>query len=109
MKLSEKKCVPCTGGVPPLTPEQIGKLNSELSGWELIDNKRITKSFKFNDFKAAMDLADRIAVIAEEEGHHPDLTVRWGELSIELWTHKINALTESDFILAAKIDEAATR
>jgi 4a-hydroxytetrahydrobiopterin dehydratase len=107
MKLSEKKCVPCTGEVPALAPEQIARLNSQLAGWQVIDNKRIIKSFALKDFKAAMQLADKIAVIADEEGHHPDLTVRFGSLQVELWTHKINALTESDFILADKIDEAA--
>jgi 4a-hydroxytetrahydrobiopterin dehydratase len=107
MKLSEKKCVPCSGGVPALQPDEISRLHSELKGWTVKDNKRLLKTFQFNDFMAAMKLADKIAVLAEEQGHHPDLLVRWGELKIELWTHKIDALTESDFILAAKIDEAA--
>ena len=107
MKLSEKKCVPCTGGVPPLTAEEISRLSSQINGWQVIDNKRLTKTFKYRDFKGPMKLADKVADIAEDEGHHPDLLVRYGELKVELWTHKIDGLTESDFILAAKIDEAA--
>jgi 4a-hydroxytetrahydrobiopterin dehydratase len=107
MKLSERSCVPCKGGVPPLDAEEIAQLQSEVKGWQVLDNKRLVKHFKFDDFKQAMDLADRVAVIAEEQGHHPDLLVRWGELKVEVWTHKIDGLTESDFILAARIDKCA--
>lgn len=103
--LSEKTCVPCRGGVPPLTAEEIEPLFEELQDWEVINDKRLLKVYKFNDFKSALDLANKIGEIAEQEGHHPDLLVRWGELKIELWTHKIDGLTESDFILAAKIDK----
>ncbi|MDZ4832929.1 MAG: 4a-hydroxytetrahydrobiopterin dehydratase [Candidatus Melainabacteria bacterium] len=103
--LAEKTCVPCRGGVPPLTAEEFQPLLEELSDWEVKDDSRLLKSYKFNDFKSALKLANRIGEIAEQEGHHPDLLVRWGELKIELWTHKINGLTESDFILAAKIDK----
>lgn len=106
MGLAEKTCVPCRGGVPPLTRQQIEAMLPELEGWEVKEDKRLEKSFKFDDFAQAMRLANAIAEIAEHEGHHPDLLVRWGELKVELWTHKIDGLTESDFILAAKIDQA---
>jgi len=106
MGLAEKTCVPCRGGVPPLTRQQFEAMLSELDGWEVRDDKRLEKSFKFDDFASAMRLANAVAEIAEQEGHHPDLLVRWGELKVELWTHKIDGLTESDFILAAKIDLA---
>jgi 4a-hydroxytetrahydrobiopterin dehydratase len=105
MKLSEKKCVPCTGEVPALTGEAVARLSSELANWQVMGNKRLTKSFKFDDFKGAIQFADKVAQIAEQQGHHPDLLVRWGEVKVDLWTHKIDALTESDFILAAKIDQ----
>lgn len=105
MSLSEKSCVPCRGGVPPLTKEEIEPLLKELIGWEVKDDKRLLKSFKFKDFKSSLDLANKIGELAESENHHPDLLVRWGELGIELWTHAIGGLTESDFILAAKIDK----
>lgn len=106
MSLAEKTCVPCRGGVPPLNRQQFEAMLSELDGWEAKDDKRLEKSFEFADFASAMRLANAIAEIAEQEGHHPDLLVRWGELKVELWTHKIDGLTESDFILAAKIDLA---
>jgi len=107
MKLSERSCVPCKGGVPPLGAEEIARLNSQISGWQVNDSKRLVKHFKFDDFKQAMVMADKVAAIAEQQGHHPDLLVRWGELKVEIWTHKIDGLTESDFILAAKVDDCA--
>lgn len=105
MSLSEKSCVPCRGGIPPLTREEIEPLFKELKGWEVKDDSRLLKSYKFKDFKSSLDLAIKIGELAESENHHPDLLVRWGELGIELWTHAIGGLTESDFILAAKIDQ----
>jgi 4a-hydroxytetrahydrobiopterin dehydratase len=108
VSLSEKTCVPCRGGVPPLTAEEIEPLFQELNNWEVKDNHKLLKSYKFDDFKSALKLANKMGEIAEQEGHHPDLLVRWGELKIELWTHKVDGLTESDFILAAKIDKLKT-
>lgn len=106
MGLAEKSCVPCRGGVPALTRQQFEPMLSELEGWDVKGDKRLEKSFKTDDFAQAMRLANAMAEIAEQEGHHPDLLVRWGELKVELWTHKIDGLTESDFILAAKFDRA---
>ncbi|MBZ0184747.1 MAG: 4a-hydroxytetrahydrobiopterin dehydratase [Candidatus Obscuribacterales bacterium] len=108
MNLAEKSCVPCRGGVPALTPEEYAPLLKELDDWTVADESRLLKSYRFKDFKAPMVLANKIADLSEDQGHHPDLTIRWGELAIELWTHKINGLTESDFVLAAKIDRLST-
>lgn len=104
MSLSEKTCVPCRGGVPPLTRKEFEPLFSQLKGWKVIDDKCLQKTYKLKDFAEALALTNKIGAIAEKEGHHPDLLVRWGELKIDLWTHKIDGLSESDFILAAKID-----
>lgn len=105
-ELAKKKCVPCEGGVPPLTPEQVKEYQNHVhSDWKVIDNKKITKDFSFVNFKQTMDVANKIAAVAEEEGHHPDLYISYGKLRVELWTHAINGLSENDFILAAKIDE----
>ena len=104
MTLAEKTCVPCLGGVPPLTHHEFEPMLKQLNNWDVIDNCKLVKKFYFSNFIEAMELANKIAVIAEEQGHHPDLHIRWGELLVEIWTHKINGLSESDFILAAKID-----
>jgi len=104
--LADNKCVPCRGGVPPLTPEQIAPLLAKLEGWQVEDNKKLIKSYKFKNFLEAMAFANAIVPVAEAEGHHPDLYVRWGEVRVYLWTHKIDGLTESDFFMAAKIDRA---
>jgi 4a-hydroxytetrahydrobiopterin dehydratase len=105
-KLAQKKCVPCEGGVPPLTPEQAGELLKQLSPeWMLVDGGRLlARSFTFKNFKQTMVFVNRVADIAEAEGHHPDLTVGYGTLGVELTTHAIDGLSENDFILAAKID-----
>lgn len=102
--LADKKCVPCRGGVPPLTPEQIRPLLQQLDGWEVEDNKKLTKTYRFQGFRAPVRFVNAIADVAEEQGHHPDLYVAHGQVRVHLWTHKIDGLTESDFIMAAKID-----
>lgn len=102
--LADMKCVPCRGGVPPLRPEMIQHLIAKLDGWTVEDNKKLIKSYKFKNFVEAMAFANAITPVAEEEGHHPDLYVAWGEVRVYLWTHKIDGLTESDFYMAAKID-----
>lgn len=107
MSLSEKTCVPCRSGVNPLTRQEFEPFLAELKNWQVIEDKRLKKTYRLNDFAQSLALANKIGAIAEEQGHHPDLTVRWGELTIDLWTHKIDGLSESDFILAAKIDKAA--
>ena len=105
MNLAEKKCLACSGDLPRLTAEEQIKLIKELDDWEIDSTGHLNRAFKLEDFQAAITLANRIGEIAESEGHHPDLLVRWGELGVTIWTHKVDGLTESDFILAAKIDE----
>jgi len=106
MGLAEKKCNECSGETPKLGASEVEKLLHELTGWTIDSQNRLHKSVKLKDFKQSLALANRIGAIAEDEGHHPDLTVRWAELVITIWTHAVNGLTENDFILAAKIDEA---
>jgi len=104
--LSNKKCTPCEVGAIPLQPEEIKNMLKDLDeGWSSDDDKSIHKTFKFDDFMGAMNFANSIAKLAEEEGHHPTLTVSWGKLKASLMTHKIKGLHENDFILAAKIDK----
>jgi 4a-hydroxytetrahydrobiopterin dehydratase len=105
-KLSKRKCVPCEGDVPPLTEEQAQKLNKELNDWTLIDGAALlAKSFRFPDFTHTMEFVNKVADLAQEQGHHPDMNVSYGGVTIELMTHAIGGLSENDFILAAKIDE----
>lgn len=105
-ELAKKKCVPCEGGVPPLTPEQVKEYQKQVhADWTVTDNKKMKRDFSFVNFKQTMDVANKIADLAEAEGHHPDLYISYGKLGVELWTHAINGLSENDFILAAKIDK----
>jgi len=105
-ELAEKTCVPCRGGVPPLTADQIRPLQAQVKDWEVIKNHHIEREFQFPDFKTALGFVDKVGAIAEEQGHHPDIFLAWGKVRVSIWTHKIDGLTESDFILAAKIDRA---
>ncbi len=102
--LADRQCVPCRGGVPPLKGDQLSELSSKLPGWTVVDEHHIERRYKFSDFKQALAFVNRIGEIAEEQGHHPDLFLSWGEVRVKLFTHKIDGLTESDFILAAKVD-----
>ena len=105
MSLAEKHCVPCTGGVPPLRGDELEKMKAQVPGWQVADGHHLTKSFKFPDFQTALQFVNRVGAVAEKEGHHPDLYLAWGKVDVKVWTHKIDGLTESDFILAAKIDK----
>jgi len=107
MSLAGKHCVPCRGGVPPLTGEQLEKMQTEVHGWQVVNQHHITKTFTFPDFRTALDFVNRVGAIAEAEGHHPDLFLSWGKVEVKIYTHKIHGLTESDFVLAAKIDQLA--
>ena len=103
--LTQKICKPCQGAISPLTTNETEKLLHELSnGWNLNNKGHLYKEYKFSNFMKAIDFVNSIAKIAEENAHHPDLKIGWGSCNIEIWTHKINGLTESDFILAAKIE-----
>ncbi|MBI3666285.1 MAG: 4a-hydroxytetrahydrobiopterin dehydratase [Acidobacteria bacterium] len=103
-ELADKRCVPCRGGVPPLKGEALRELAAQVSAWKVIDEHHIAKTYLFPDFKAGLDFVNRVGAVAEEEGHHPDLCLAWGRVDAKIYTHKIDGLTESDFILAAKID-----
>jgi len=104
LALAAKKCIPCRGGVPPLTDKEIRKLLPQLSRWKVIEGHHLMKEYKFPDFALALDFTLQVGELAEDEGHHPDIYLAWGKVGIQIWTHKIDGLTESDFILAAKID-----
>ena len=105
MGLANKHCVPCRGGVPPLAGAALDDLKAQLAGWEVVREHHLEKTYTFPDFQKALVFVNRAGAIAEQEGHHPDLHLSWGKVGVELWTHKIDGLTESDFILAAKIDQ----
>lgn len=101
--LAQKSCVPCRGGVPPLKGEELARLQAELPDWQVFNEHHLQRSFSFPDFATALAFVNRAGAIAEQEGHHPDLCLSWGKVDVTTYTHKIDGLTESDFILAAKI------
>jgi 4a-hydroxytetrahydrobiopterin dehydratase len=102
--LAEKTCVPCRGGVSPLTGGALEALKSHLPEWNVINQHHLHKIFRFPDFKTALEFVNRAGAIAEEQAHHPDILLAWGKAEVTIFTHKIDGLTESDFILAAKIE-----
>ena len=103
MNLTQKKCVPCEAGTPPLEDSKISELLKQVSGWTLKDG-HLFKKIKFKNFVEAMKFLNSVAEIAEQEAHHPDFCVHYNKVEIEIWTHAINGLSENDFILAAKIN-----
>ena len=103
--LAEKTCVPCRGGVPPLRGEALQALLQQVEGWTVVREHHLTKNFKFPDFRRALAFVNKVGELAEAQDHHPDIFLAWGKVDITIWTHKIDGLTESDFILAAKIDQ----
>ena len=108
INLAAGQCVPCRGGIPPLTPAEVDDLMLHIFGWQVREMDgvdRLEKVFKFKDFLEAMAFTNRIAVIAEEQGHHPLITTEWGRVTVQWWTHKIKGLHRNDFIMAAKTDE----
>jgi 4a-hydroxytetrahydrobiopterin dehydratase len=102
--LANKTCVPCRGGVPPLAGKELEDLTKQTPQWKVMEGHHIVREFKFPDFAQALAFVNKVGAIAEEQGHHPDIFLTWGKAEVKTWTHKINGLTESDFILAAKID-----
>lgn len=104
MNLSQKKCIPCEAGTSPLTAVQIGEYQSQTPEWQVVENRQIRRNFRFKNFVEAMEFINRVAIIAEEQGHHPDLHIFYNQVTIELWTHAIGGLSENDFIVASKID-----
>ena len=106
MSLTQQTCVPCQGGIPPLTPEEASGFLDQVPKWELNDaSDRLYRKFPFDDFVAALAFVNKVGAVAEEEGHHPDISFGWGYADIVLFTHKIQGLHENDFIMAAKISE----
>jgi len=105
--LKQKHCVPCEGGMPPLTHEQIAHYAPQTPDWKIVDDRKITKEFKFKDFMAAISFINEVAEVAESEGHHPDIYIFYNLVRFELTTHAMKGLSENDFILAAKIDALA--
>jgi 4a-hydroxytetrahydrobiopterin dehydratase len=103
--LASRQCVPCRGGVPPLAAEQIEPLLAQLSGWSVVAGHHLSKSYSFEDFASALAFVNRVGEVAERNGHHPDVALAWGRVRLDLWTHKIDGLSESDFVLAAKCDQ----
>jgi len=102
-ELSQKQCEPCRGGVPPLKGDELARLAEQLGGgWQVVDEHHLEQEFSFRDFREALDFTNRLGEIAESEGHHPDVRLSWGSVHVTIYTHKIDGLTESDFILAAK-------
>jgi 4a-hydroxytetrahydrobiopterin dehydratase len=104
-ELASKTCVPCRGGVPPLGGRELEVLAKQVPAWSVVEGRHITRAFAFPDFRQALDFVSKVGELAEQQGHHPDILLSWGRAEVTTWTHKINGLTESDFILAAKIDE----
>lgn len=105
--LANKQCVPCRGGHPPLEGAELTNLHASLGGeWEVVDGHHLLNAYTFDDFAQALDFTNRVGAIAEAEGHHPDIYLAWGRVEVKIWTHKIDGLTESDFVLAAKADVA---
>ena len=102
--LANRKCVPCHGGVPPLGADEIGQFLGELRDWEVVEGHHLKKSYAFSNFQQSLALVNRIGEVAEAEGHHPDICFGWGRVEVTIYTHAIDGLSESDFILAAKID-----
>ncbi len=104
-ELAARDCVPCKGGVPPLAGDALRALAEQLGGgWKVVDGHHLEKTYRLANFREALDLTHRIGEMAEEQQHHPDITLAWGRVGVTIWTHKIDGLTESDFVFAAKCD-----
>ena len=104
-ELAAKECVPCKGGVPPLKGAALQNLLAAVNNdWRVVDEHHLEKEYKFKDFREALDFTNRVGEMAERQGHHPDIYLAWGKVKVTIWTHKIDGLTESDFIFAARTD-----
>ena len=107
--LALKECIPCKGGVLPLNQRELVEFLAELGeGWQVVDTHHLEKEYRFKDFRMALGFTNRVGELAEAQGHHPDIYLSWGKVRLAIWTHKINGLTESDFIFAAKADRVET-
>jgi 4a-hydroxytetrahydrobiopterin dehydratase len=104
-ELADRQCVPCRGGVPPLEGDEVQRLLDQLADWQAVSEHHLLKTYRFQNFRETLVFVNRVGELAEEQGHHPDICFGWGKAEISIWTHKIDGLTESDFVLAAKIDK----
>lgn len=102
--LADRTCVPCRGGVPPLAGKDLEELARQVPGWEIVEEHHLKREFRFENFREALEFVNRIGELADVQGHHPDVSFGWGRAEVVIFTHAIDALTESDFILAAKIN-----
>ena len=106
-ELADRTCVPCRGGVPPLQGPVLAELSARLGGgWAVVDGRHLEKTYRFQNFRQALDFVNTIGQIAEEQGHHPEIGLGWGRVAVTSWTHMAGGVTENDFILAAKVDRA---
>jgi 4a-hydroxytetrahydrobiopterin dehydratase len=103
-ELASKTCVPCKGGTPPLKGEDLDELRRQVPEWEVVEEHHLRRRFRFRNFRESLRFINEVGELAEEQGHHPDISFGWGYAEITVWTHKIDGLTESDFIFAAKVD-----
>lgn len=104
-KLADRECVPCKGGVPPLKGSGLTELQEKLGGgWRVVDEHHLEKEYRFKNFRQALAFTNKVGEMAEAQGHHPEINLAWGKVRLTVWTHKIDGLTESDFIFAAKAD-----
>src|SRR6202163_1445650 len=103
--LAAQDCIPCKGGGPPLNGAALEALGAQVPGWKVVNEHHLEKTFTFPDFAKALEYVNKVGAMAEQEGHHPDLLLGWGKVVVTTWTHKIDGLTESDFVLAAKCDQ----
>jgi 4a-hydroxytetrahydrobiopterin dehydratase len=106
-EVADEQCVPCKGGIPPVKGIELDRMMKLVPEWKAVNEHHIVRTFTFPDFRQALEFVNRVGEIAEEQGHHPDILLTWGKAEITLWTHKINGLTQSDLIMAAKIDRMA--
>ncbi len=102
--LANKECVPCRGGVPPLKGAELTQYTQQLPQWSVKNEHHLHRAYSFPDFVSALAFVNQVGQLAEQQGHHPDIFLAWGKVEITIWTHKIDGLTESDFVLAAKIE-----
>jgi len=108
-ELAAQHCIPCQAGAPPLKGARLEELLHQLdTGWRAVDAHHLERRFKFKNFREALDFTNQVGELAEEQGHHPDIGLGWGRVALKIWTHKIDGLTESDFILAAMIDRLSS-
>ena len=107
-ELADKACVPCRGGVPPLKGAELEELIRQVPDWEVVDEHHLRREFRFGNFREALEFVNRVGELAEEQAHHPDIEFGWGRAAVTIFTHKIDGLTESDFVLAAKVDRLTT-